>query len=571
MVKERLRPVQLEILISVVEPLEAVWWPLGPRMTGATMTIARSAAEVLREHVTLEVESLDRLYLNLYIPILQAERGVAYFWRHHRGYQFASSALMAPMSKSFISRIEQFAKDEHIDVVEFPRGVRKEDVAQQYLAKFPLDEGVLFIGKSQEKTRVVRTVRRHNPVTGAAYAWLKHSTAMVNHYYFYCVDRDFGPFFIKFGSYFPYNGKLCLNGHEYAKRQLDKRGIKYEALDNGLLSCADPKQLRRICDGLTDRKINALARKWFARLPHPFPPKDRKAGYRYQISILQAEFALTQVFDRPLSGRVFFEQVIRENLDMGRPEQVQLIFDRRILRRTPSRFRTRVITDGVIPSVLVDYKSSKIKQYFKEALALRTETVINNTYDFAIGRRLQNLSELRKVGFSANRRLLDVQRISHDCWIGEDAFQRITRPAQVNGQRAPGIRFGDPRAMALLSALLIFRLMPRGFTNRDLRQHVAPLLGRSAEQITPGMMTYDLRRLRLHGLIERIPGSRRYHLTSFGTIAAVFLTRSHARLLRPGLAQLHTPPPRHRTRLANAFKALDDAIERLWRDDTIAA
>ena len=108
---------------------------------------------------------------------------------------------------------------------------------------------------------------------------------MVNHYYFYCVDRDFGPFFVKFGSYFPYNGKLCLNGHEYAKRQLDKRNIDYEALDNGFQSCADPKQLHRICDGLTDRKINALARKWFARLPHPFPAKDRHPkSRRYQLT-----------------------------------------------------------------------------------------------------------------------------------------------------------------------------------------------------------------------------------------------------------------------------------------------
>ncbi|MEM7204795.1 MAG: hypothetical protein AAF628_31350, partial [Planctomycetota bacterium] len=498
------------------------------------MTVARSAAEVLGEHVTLAVESIDRLYLNLYVPILQAEAGVAHFWRHHRGYDFASSALMAPMTNDFVSRVERFARDEHVDLFTFRKGQRKEDLAKEYLAKFPLDEGVLFIGKAQEKTKVVRTERRRNPKTGSTYAWLVSSTAMVNHYYVYGLDRDFGPFFIKFGSYFPYNGKVCLNGHEYAKRQLAKRGIAYEELDNGFLSCTDPRQLQRICDGLSDQKIRGFIRKWFKRLPHPFPPKDRRAGYDYEISMLQAEFALTQVFDRPLSGRVFFEQILRENLDIGRPEQVQLIFDRRVTRRTPGRFRTRVVTDGVIPSLLVDYKHSKIKQYFKEARALRTETVVNDTYDFAIGRKLQNLSELRKVGFAANRRLLDVQRISYDCWIGEDNFHRITRPVIVGEQRTPALRFGDPRVTALMSALLVFRLLPRGFTNRDLRQHVAPFLGLAAEQMTPGMMTYDLRRLRLHGLIERVPKSRRYNLTKFGSRAAVFLTRVYARLLRPG-------------------------------------
>ena len=161
------------------------------------MRVARSASEVLDEHCTLTVESIDRMYLNLYVPILQSEPGVAHFWRHHRGYDFASSALMAPMSKDFIDRVERFARAEHIDLITFRKGQRKEDVAKDYLAEFSMDEGVLFIGKAQEKTKVIRTERRRNPKTGASYAWLVPSTAMVNQYYFYCVDRDFGLFFIK--------------------------------------------------------------------------------------------------------------------------------------------------------------------------------------------------------------------------------------------------------------------------------------------------------------------------------------------------------------------------------------
>ena len=183
--------------------------------------------------------------------------------------------------------------------------------------------------------------------TGGTYPWIVESTAMVNHYYFYCVDEDFGPFFLKFCSYFPYNAKLCINGHEYLKRQLAKRGVAFEALDNGIKSCADPKLMQRLCDGLSADKIDRLLRKWLRRLPHPFPARDRAAGYRYQLSILQAEFSLTQVLDQPVTGRIFFEEVIRENLDIGRPSQVSLVFDRKVSRRTPGQFRTRVITDGV--------------------------------------------------------------------------------------------------------------------------------------------------------------------------------------------------------------------------------
>src|SRR6202008_3841730 len=185
--------------------------------------------------------------------------------------------------------------------------------------------------------------------------WIVRRSAMVNNYYVYAVDRDFGPFFLKFCSYFPFNAKLCLNGHEYAKRQLAQKGIAFEALDNGILTGPAPKRLQGICDGLSAAKIDALLRKWLRLLPHPFTGADRKAGYRYDVSILQAEFSLTQVLDRPMHGRLFFEQVIRENLDLGRPQDVQLIFNRKITRRTPGRFRTRILTHDVTPSVNVAY------------------------------------------------------------------------------------------------------------------------------------------------------------------------------------------------------------------------
>jgi hypothetical protein len=131
------------------------------------------------------------------------------------------------------------------------------------------------------------------------------STALVNHYYFYGVDHDFGSFFLKFCSYFPYNAKLCLNGHEYVKRQRAQQGIAFAALDKGVLSCADPHRLQTLCDGLSAAKIETLLRKWLRLLPHPFSARDRQAGYRYDLSILQIALSLTQVLDRPLPGRIF--------------------------------------------------------------------------------------------------------------------------------------------------------------------------------------------------------------------------------------------------------------------------
>lgn len=530
------------------------------------MSVRTSVAEILKQHVTLELESIDRMYCNLYIPPLQYEGGVLRFFHQQRGQPFASSALMAPISKAFVEALGRFAREQHVPLFTFPHGARKDDIAAEHLARFQGEEGVLFIGKAQEKTRVYRTERRHNAETGAAYPWIVRSSAMVNQYYVYAVDRDFGPFFIKFSSYFPYTGRLCFNGHDYLKRVAAQRNIAFTALDNGIASTDDAKTLRSIADGLGAEQISRFYRKWLAALPQPFSEADRAAGYRYECSILQAEFSLTQVLDRPLWGRLLCEQIIRENLDLGRPDQVALIFSRHIVRRgrrpTPGPFRTRVITEGVTPSLHIDYKHSRIKQYHKEGRALRTETTINDAGDFAIGKGLSCLAALRQVGFQANRRLLDVQRISHDCTIGEERFQALTSPVTVGRQRASGLRLGAERTQALLGALLVFRLLPAGFSAADLRAHLAPLLGLAPEALAPGRITYELRRLRLHGLIERIPGRHRYRVSEAGLPQALFLTRVHSRLLRPGLAQLAPPVGAPGSRLRRTLDAFEAEIDR---------
>jgi hypothetical protein len=415
--------------------------------------IAQSVAEIVSRHVKLTVEGIDRMYLNVYVPGLQYEQGIVRFFREHRGQPLPSAALMSPMTRRFVAQLEDFVSERQIPMVQFCKGQRKDAVMAEHLRRFTLEEGIVFVGKAQENTPVFRTERRRSPKTGRPYPWIVRRSAMVNNYYVYAVDRDFGPFFLNFCSYFPFNAKLCLNGHEYAKRQLAQKNIAFEALDNGILTCADPKRLQAICDGLSAAKIDALLRKWLRLLPHPFTAADRKAGYRYDISILQAEFSTTQVLDRPLHGRLFFEQWIRENLDLGRPEQIELIFKRRIPRHARARFRTRVVTPDVTPSLNIYYKNARIKQYHKENRALRTETTINNTYDFGIGKRLHNLAKLRAIGFAANQRLIEVERLSHDCILSEDTLQAINRPVTAGRQRASSLRFADPGVQALLQVV----------------------------------------------------------------------------------------------------------------------
>jgi hypothetical protein len=530
------------------------------------MSMPLNVAQLQREHVRFQLQCIDRLYLNCYVRLLSSAGGVAAYFRQHKGHRFASTKDAAAMTTAFRRTILDFAEKEEVEIVHFQKGQRKDEVMQQRLKKFPAKEGVVFIGVAQEKAHLPRTIRKGCDHSPATIPWITFTTAMVNFYYFYCVDEDFGPFFLKFCSYFPYPSKLCLNGHEYLKRQLAKAHVEFEALDNGLLSCADPALAQQLADGLDEQKIERFYRKWLARLPHPFPAADRAAGYRYQLSIIQAEFSLTQVWDRPRHGREFFEEVIRENIDLGRPETVQLIFARKMRQATArsGRCRTRIVTEGVIPSVHVYYKHTHLKQYHKtcaRGAALRTETTINNSYDFRVGRLLKNLPLLRRIGQACNQRLLEIEKASHDCRVGAAAFAQLQSPRTVERQRAAALRFGDPRVQALFGVLLRVSLHLEGFRHRQLRPLLAQMLGCAPDALKPGRLSYELRRLRLHGLIERLPKSHRYRLTPSGLGTIVFYQRTYTKVIRPALSILQAPACAPSAPMARAFQKLHTEID----------
>ena len=516
--------------------------------------------ELLRDHVTLELECLDRIYLNGYVPNLQVPGQLVGFLVNHRKQKIPSPALLQKMTQVFIQSVKEYAESHDIPIVHFKRGERKDDVAAKMRRKYPVKDGVVFIGVAQEKAYAFKgRKKKQKGYVGFDYS---RQSVFVNHYYFYLNDNDFGPAFIKMCSYMPFAIKIYMNGHEWVKKQLEKQGIAFESLDNGFLSCSDPLRLQDICDQLSISHIRTFFYQWIDRLPYPLTEQDQQCGYIHRLSVWQLEVSLTQVFDRPLRGRQFFEQVIRDNLDQGRPDRVQLLFDRKITKSTPGRFRTRVIQNGVHPSLHIHYKNSHVKQYFKENRALRTETIINDPKDFGIGKDLSNLPYLQQIGRNINRRLLDVQRTSHNCGLSGESIDRVVKPTvNQDGQRAPGLKLGDPRVMALFLALTLFFHLVNGFRNAELRKHVAELLD---TEYKPSMMTYDLRRLLRKGIIYRMPQTNRYVLTPYGIKVCRFFTRLDARVFRPTLAAIISPAtPSYPQSLRKALDRVDREIDRL--------
>ena len=488
--------------------------------------------ELLDGHITLEVECLDRLYLNGYVGKLATPGGLVTFMREQLGKPIPSPVVLGQITERFREAVKSLAQRRQIPVHEFKHKEKKDDIANQYRRERGIRDGIVFIGVAQERAQAFQGKK-----VNGRFEFDRDKTVYVNHYYFYIDDADFGPLFLKVCSYAPWGIKLCLNGHEWAKRQLEREKIGYPALDNGFLACADAARWQQICDSLGPEQIDKMFRKWLQRLPLPLRVEDRTAGYDWDLSMWQVEVSLTQIFDRPLRGREFFEEVIRDNLDLGRPDRVQLVFDRVVSKKTPGMFRTRVIQDGVHPSLHIEYKNFDWKQYFKEGRGCRTEGTFRNPNDFGINKGLANLPYLQKVGRQINRRLLEVERVSHNCGLSGDGIQRVVQPTVTeDGEKAPSLKFGQPRVMALFLALTLFQHLIDGFHNRDLRVLVCDLLGVTTEQYTAGQMTYDLRRLRLKGLIFRPPRTHRYFMTPYGWKVARLFSRLEAHVFRPAMA-----------------------------------
>lgn len=524
-----------------------------------------NVAQIIRDHVSLSNTCIDRLYINGYIPSLQTSGQLCYFLREHLGNPIPSPALFRPLHDRFVGDVRRMVERKEIPMVHFKRGERKDDIANGYRSEFEELEGVVLVGVAQEKMSSFKARKVKGPFGGVGFDFSRQPVA-VNHFYFYVQDREWGPAFVKVGTYLTFPVKLCLNGHEWAKQQLHREGISFESLDNGFLSCERPERLQEICDALSGSDVQRFFDRWSHILPWPTTREDRAAGFDHRLSIWQCEVSLTQVFDRPVQGRHFFEEVIRDNIDLGRPDRVSLIFPTRHNRRTPAPlrgYRTRVITSGVNPSLHLQYKRSHVKQYFKEERALRTETTINDPGDFNVNKGLRNLPHLRDRGEQINRKLLEVERVSQNCALTQDALDRLQKPTVEDGQRASSLRFGDTRVMSLLHALCLFFHLTIGFRNRDMREKVASLLGVSIENYSQGKMTYDLRRLRLKGMISRLPGTNRYTGTTFGLRAALFYTKVQLRILRPGMDAMIEPQDNIPLPLRRALQQIDKEIAKL--------
>ena len=505
----------------------------------ATVTIN----DVLDGHVVLDIECLDRIYVNGYVPNLQVGGQVVSFLTAHLGNPIPSPAILEKIGTAFRRAVDRFAADNRIPVVRFGKNDRKIDVMRPYLARQAGTgrAGVAAIGIAQEFAPVFTAIKRQRGKT----VWFSFAVSQrrVTCYYFYVCDDDFGPAFVKVCAYFPYPMKIWVNGHEWAKRQAAKAGIGFSELSNGFASAADPAGLQAICDRLGPGVIQVFAERWWSILPLPLTAADRAAGYWWELSMRQVETSRTLVFDAPRRARLFFEALVADNLDIGRPELIELIFKRGQRRgaKAKGEYKTKIVTYGTEVNVNAFYRHSRIKQYLKDARALRIETVINDPEDLGCRRRLVHLDELQTRARAVNTHCSILNVSARAASLRSPAFERIARPTLTEMAGGPGPTVRRPSGPSPGWR----PVHQRARRHRHHQQEPARLDDRTARRhrLHHEPASYDLTRLRVNGLITRIPGKNRYRLTADGLRFAVFYTKLHDRLLRPLLAADQPPAP----------------------------
>jgi len=536
---------------------------MGHDEPAAALPAVVTAAEMVAGHVGLDISCVDRLYLNGYVAKLQTPGGVIYFFHDHRGKPIASPALFEPIGEKFRKDIKDWAQANGIPLIRFSAGDRKADVMAPYLdaAAATGRSQVAAVGCAQEFQLVWTARKRDTDPGGCPQFSFTKEQRRVSVFYVYIWDSTMGGGFIKICTYFPYPVKAWVNGHEWAKRQAAAAGIGFTALSNGFASCEDPAALQVICDRFGPGTVQVWFERWMARIPLPLDDADRDAGYWWELSMRQVETSRTLVFDDDVHARAFFEALLCENMDLGRPENVELLFRRGRRSGWDSNpppgggFKTKIDQYCDLVTLNVFYKSSRLKQYLKDGIALRIETVINSPKDLRCNRRLANLPELQAKARAINDRLLHTETVGQGAALVSPVIERITRPTLTGqGRKAPALRFGDLRVQALAGAIAAMLFTVTGITNQTLRGLMTGLLHRPYSM---NQASYDLSRLARNGLIARIPGHNRYTLTRDGLLFAHFYTKVYDHVLRPLMApdRPNAPPE-----LTAALDTLDQLI-----------
>ena len=426
----------------------------------------------------------------------------------------------------------------------------------------------MVILKSMEQAPTFVSYRpQFDPPSGKDYRIIKRAAAKQHlHYYFYILDPVMGPMSLRVGSYLPFSLGCWMNGHSYLAQQLERRGVRFRKEDNAILGCDDPRALQRLADSLDEDVICQRANYWAWRLSPSFTRRERQLSHlQYWWSMAQLEFSQNVIFRRRAPLGELFRRATEIGVALGGATQTRHIFGRVINRRYRGKLETVLDhRDQGFPVLRSYYKTSYVKMYQKADRFLRVEACANDTYHVGVGRRLENLPKLKEHLHATTDRYLAQQAELLDSTVDTGAVATLAQPITVGARRVPGIKLHDDRVIRLLDTLLYTGGLLADWTTRDIHARLLARYRLGQDEYSLTQLRYDLRKLRAHGLAERVGTPRRYRLTEVGVRIGVLLVKARTRLLGPLLAK-PTVPNSHRSanpsKVEAALRGVDTALD----------
>lgn len=511
----------------------------------------------------------DRMLLNAVIQVFQSPASIVWFLRERRGVRNLSRHYFRSVSVEYHEWVEELSARWNVPIVTPPKGVRREEWVEPFFGRRRGQPGVAVILKCRENARVATAT----PTRGAAHIEL--AGRFVWQYYFYLLDRDFGRMFLRICPYFPFNARVCINGHEWLACRMRREGIRFRQCGNAFLSCSDPARLEELSETFSPGHLWTCVLRWLAVLVPFFTDRERRSEtFGHRLFLSQVEYATNLVFRRRAALDRVAERLFDLNRNIGRPERLSVIFGKRITKRTVAGLKTQISDVNLgSPVIRSQYKRGSIKQYVRDHLMLRTEVTSYHTPDLGVGKSIENLPQLRAVMKPINDRYLDVQQDVLETYVDRGQLAQLREPTvSPGGRRTPGIKLDDPRLLALMQALVRFAPLAVGgaFRTKDLHHAAAEAQAKTTETYRLAQLRYDLGKLRAKGLVVKIAGTQTYRLTAQGYRLCVLALKLFHNIYAPLTSATLAPPrgnpslPDHQqARLDRLYCAVDRALQEL--------
>ena len=500
---------------------------------------------------------------------------MAWFFRQVCQKPKVTKEVLTERTRAYQAWVAAYARNHHLPLEWAQKGQRKEDLVRPRQRRMIRQNrfGVYYVLQSMEQGWTFRVLAPKYATEDPNLQFVRKHRSRFTHYYFYIHDAVAGPMVLRVGSFLPFLVTAYLNGHHFIERQLLRQKIPFVKDDNRFVSVADAAALQKAADALDPKIIQQRIDYWALILGPKFSAQERLAchGLHRLYAVSQIEYCRNFIFKRHWPIRSIFQRSCELGLYLLSAERIACLFGQRCRKRIAGKWQNVVQRLDHGQHVFRTYfKNSFLKQYEKALTFLRQEIVSNNLKDFGLKKTLAHWEAMRERFQQITDRFAEAQARLLNVHGQFDVLARVAKPVTQGKTKVAGIKLENTRLMRLLELLM------RGagghfrkWTTAGMHEAILEAYDLRLKDYTLTQLRYDVRKLRLHGLIERVPKSYAYRFTDKGAKLSILLVQLRKRLYGPlafGLFRSRPNPDfMPDSRLEKAYLKVEKAI-----DETIA-